>query len=288
MKTKFATMQRLRVATARYDLALRLWGEPSEEALVLLHGFFGSGADWSDIAERFAGARCVIAPDIPGHGESRARETYAPGDYSMENVADGLSEALTLLGVRATHFCGYSMGGRLALFCGLRFPALALSTTTLSATAGLETEEERAARRASDEILAQRLEQEPFDEVLTRWYEQSLFADFRRAPAFPALFAKRLGANPLEAARSLRDMGTGAQPSLWERLPANDIRQLGFVAGARDEKFTRIAERMHALAPRSTLTIIPNAGHVVFVEQPEATFRAIESIVLSSTTITQP
>ena len=278
-KTSLPPARTLRVGTTRYDLALRLWGEPSDEALVFLHGFLGAGEDWSDLAEGFARAgRYVIAPDIPGHGETRARGDYAAGDYAMENVAEALREALATLGVSAARLCGYSMGGRLALFTALRFPDIIRSATTLSATAGLETEEERAQRRASDEALARGLETEPFQDFLSRWYAQDLFADFRCAAIFPTFFAKRLNGDAREAARSLRDMGTGAQPSLWERLSENRV-PLNVVAGERDEKFIRIARRMHALAPRSTLTIIPDAGHVVFAENPEATARAIAATI---------
>lgn len=76
-------------------------------------------------------------------------------------------------------------------------------------------------------------------------------------------------------ANSLRGVGTGAQPSLWERLPALRIPVL-LIAGALDAKFRRTAERMTERLPNARLEIVPDAGHAMHFERPEL-FDAIVS-----------
>ena len=63
-------------------------------------------------------------------------------------------------------------------------------------------------------------------------------------------------------------MGTGVQPSLWDRLGELDMPTL-LLCGALDTKFSAINAEMHDLMPHSTLTVIPDAGHTTHVEQPE-------------------
>jgi len=258
------------VQTSEYHLHLREWGDSTKPPLLFLHGFLGSGEDWSAIAEELSADFYVLAPDIPGHGKTTTRENTEtqPELFSMPRVARAIVEMLEALHIERTYLCGYSMGGRLALYLAVRFPEHVHSALILSATAGLRTEEERHTRRESDERLAQRLEHEPFEQFLTFWYEQPLFASLRGHPSFAEITQKRKNGQPEGAAASLRGMGTGAQPSLWEELPRNTL-PITFAAGALDTKFTALAEELHNHTPQSTLHIVPNAGHALQYESTE-------------------
>ncbi len=257
-----------------FDVMTHQWGDKSNPPLLLLHGFLGSGEDWRAIAEKLVANFHVIAPDIPGHGATKPihstdasfHSTDAPLEvYSLENVALEMLGVLDKLSIETAYLCGYSMGGRLALFMALRFPERFRKALILSATAGLRTEEERHARRASDEHLAERLETEPFEEFLAFWYHQPLFSSLREHPAFEQIVRKRKDGNPHGAALSLRGMGTGSQPPLWAELPRNTLT-ITFMAGALDKKFTVLAEKLHANTPHSALHIVPNAGHALHYE----------------------
>ena len=87
------------------------------QTLVLLHGFTGSAAGWSDLLLRLeAPGRWLIALDMPGHGESDAPAD--PALYTMERTQATILAALKALGVepREAILLGYSMGGRIALY----------------------------------------------------------------------------------------------------------------------------------------------------------------------------
>jgi 2-succinyl-6-hydroxy-2,4-cyclohexadiene-1-carboxylate synthase len=60
-------------------------------------------------------------------------------------------------------------------------------------------------------------------------------------------------------------MGTGHQPSLWEKLAQNQIPLL-LLAGEDDDKFTTINAEITSLCPAATLKIIPNSGHNIHFE----------------------
>lgn len=70
-------------------------------------------------------------------------------------------------------------------------------------------------------------------------------------------------------ANSLRGVGTGVQPTLHEQLDALTLPTL-LLAGELDSKFCQIARQMAARIPQADLRIVPNAGHTIHLEQPEA------------------
>jgi pimeloyl-ACP methyl ester carboxylesterase len=84
-----------------------------------------------------------------------------------------------------------------------------------------------------------------------------------------AAHADRLRNSPGGLAAALRGLGTGALPSLWDRLGELPM-PVTLVAGERDAKFRAIAERMRSRLPRASVTVVPGAGHAAHLEVPEA------------------
>ncbi|RLT38722.1 MAG: 2-succinyl-6-hydroxy-2,4-cyclohexadiene-1-carboxylate synthase [Chloroflexi bacterium] len=241
--------------------------------LLLLHGFTGSGASWAAHAAylRTAGLR-VLSPDLPGHG---ANLPANPDDYTMEVAAGQLAALLEAEKSGPVHLLGYSMGGRLALYFALHYPEKVRSLILESASPGLASAEERAARRASDDALADRIEREGIPAFVAFWESLPLWKSQACLPvaAQQWLHESRLRNDPTGLARSLAGMGSGVQPSLWERL--NELRMPALLlAGAEDAKFVEIAQQMAERIPSARLEVVPEAGHTVHWEQPDA-FREI-------------
>lgn len=236
----------------------------SGDPLLLLHGFSGSGANWAGQVEAFAPHFTVITVDLPGHGQ-----TDSPADssrYTFEFAAADLIAILDSLGFASVHLLGYSMGGRLALYTALTYPMRINRLVLESASPGLKTAAEREARTASDEALARRIETEGISAFADYWTSLPLFAT-QPPEVRQRLHGQRLHNNPLGLANSLRGMGTGAQPSLWERLGELSMPTL-LLCGALDTKFAAINAEMHALIPQSKLVTVSGAGHTIHAEQP--------------------
>ncbi|WP_376796850.1 2-succinyl-6-hydroxy-2,4-cyclohexadiene-1-carboxylate synthase [Thermogemmatispora sp.] len=258
-------------------LEARPTDQRTQPALVLLHGFTGSALGWGPFLEEFAAAGWrVIALDLHGHGLSEAPAD--PRRYSMEHCRADLLEALRQLGIAPAQaiLLGYSLGGRIALYCSFSgfFRALILE----SASPGIADPQERELRRRHDEALAASLEREGLAAFVTRWEQQPLFASQQRLPAEKraALRAQRLANRPEGLAGSLRGVGTGVQPPLHARLPELQLPVL-LICGALDEKFCAIGQEMAQRLPHATLAIVPEAGHTVHLEQP----RRFAELVLS-------
>lgn len=236
--------------------------------VVLLHGFTGAAAGWAALAGALAPQFTAIAIDIVGHGKADAPE--AVERYRMRRCVDDLAAALRLLGHERAAWLGYSMGGRTALQVAVHRPDVVSGLVLESATPGFRTAEERAARVASDEALAERIEREGVEAFVDEWQELPLFATQQRMPqaAQDAVRAGRLANRATGLANSLRGMGTGAQEAVHERLGGVAVPVL-LVAGALDERFTQTGREMAQTLPNATMTLIDDAGHAAHIERPE-------------------
>jgi len=253
----------------------------SGQTILYLHGFIGGKEDWTEIAERVGAQYTHLPVDLPGHGTTAPMMApqLTDHDFTMTGCASLVVRLLDDLHVERCHLVGYSMGGRLALYLLVHHGDRFHKAVVESASPGLETENERRARLDHDFHLARRLEDEPIDTFLKDWYAQQLFATMDRQGArFAALLARRRRAQPGGLARSLRLMGTGAQPSLWEDLGRIEAPLL-LVTGERDTKFTAIAERTAPLCPKAVTAIIPHAGHNVHFERPDVYAHTLEEFL---------
>jgi 2-succinyl-6-hydroxy-2,4-cyclohexadiene-1-carboxylate synthase len=223
--------------------------------LVLLHGFTQTGASWDGVTRALPGRYRALAPELgagPWEAELDRLEALAP---------DGCVLA------------GYSMGGRLALALALRRPGRVGRLVLVSASPGLAGAEERAARRAADAALAERIEAVGVEAFAREWAAQPLFAGQPEEVAALA-HEDRLRHSAAEHAAQLRGLGTGVMPPLWDRLGELAI-PVTVVVGERDAKFRALAERMAERLPDGEIVVVEGAGHAVALEDPAAVAAAI-------------
>lgn len=207
------------------------------------------GEAWKPVAERLATRYRSICID--------------PLESTLEGRLEELAERA---GTGAT-LVGYSMGGRLALHAALRAPGRFAALVLVGASAGIEDESARAARRSFDEALAEWMERRPIDEVVARWEASPIFATQSRALR-AAQRAARLSHDPAELASLLRTAGQGALSPVWHRLGEIACPAL-IVAGELDREYVEAARRMAEAMPSATAHVIPGAGHAPQLEAPD-------------------
>ncbi len=246
-----------------YQFHYFLTGNKNQPVILLLHGFTCDSQDFNQIISLLSESYCCLALDLPGHGKTRVI-----GDescYNISNTAKALIELLDDLQIDKCFLLGYSMGGRLALYMTLHFADRFEKVVLESASPGLKTAKDRSHRLQSDSHIAQKLENSNLKEFLLSWYDRPLFKSLKKSPNFDRLIEARLANNPLELAKSLRNMGTGNQPSLWAQLAQNQIPLL-LLVGEYDDKFTTINTEIANLCPAASLKIIAKSGHNIHFE----------------------
>jgi 2-succinyl-6-hydroxy-2,4-cyclohexadiene-1-carboxylate synthase len=255
-------------AYLRLSMRLCYTSAGSGPALVFLHGFTGCGANWDFLRSTFAPQFRMIAVDVLGHGRSPSPAEVSR--YTMEACIQDLEETLTALDVPQATVVGYSMGGRVALSWAAAHPERVQRLILESASPGLATPAERAIRIQNDEALAAQIETHGLAWFVDHWENIPLFASQKMLPEATRarLRAQRLRNNALGLANSLRGLGTGAQPALWDQLGAIHI-PITLLTGELDAKFTAIAAHMAQQMPQARSVVAVNVGHAVHVEAPE-------------------
>jgi 2-succinyl-6-hydroxy-2,4-cyclohexadiene-1-carboxylate synthase len=260
-------MARLMINGVQINVDIRM-GPPDAPALVLMHGFTGSAGSWAARMEALAEVCTTIAIDALGHGDSDSPAD--PARYAMPHVVADTLAIMDHLDIEHVGLLGYSMGGRMALHVAVAAAPRLDFLVLESASPGLRTPEERAARIAADEQLAVLLEREGIAAFVDRWEQAPIFASQENLPrdTWKAQRSRRLRSNPHGLAMSLRGAGTGAQAPLHDSLPGLDLPVL-LIAGSLDAKFCAIAQEMHAALPSAELAVVADAGHAVHLEAPE-------------------
>jgi 2-succinyl-6-hydroxy-2,4-cyclohexadiene-1-carboxylate synthase len=230
------------------------------ETLVLLHGFGGTHRTWDGVVERLDPERYrPLALDLPGHGGA--------ADHPWPICFEDCVRAVLAAAPERFALCGYSLGGRVALHVALAAPERVTRLYVIAANPGIDDVAERAARLASDERLAQRLESGPFEDFIESWRTQPLFAEDPPEVGELARAEQRRN-EPLPLAAAMRGLSVGAMEPLWDRLGELAI-PVTFLAGERDAKFRAIGERFVRVCPGAR-TLVVEGGHALPLENPQA------------------
>lgn len=236
-------------------------------AVVFLHGLFGQGKNFTQIAKGLLPEYRSVLVDLPNHGRSGWTEHL---DYA--EMADLIAEDLRSgpAADQPVHLVGHSMGGKVAMVLALRHPELIdklvivdISPVSRSGSMGefehlldslaqvdLNT---LASRREADEQL-----QDPIPASMTRGFLLQSLA--REDGEFRWLSNLGLLRAELEVIGGFPEFGeeqfTG--PVLW-------------IAGA-ESPYIKDEHRpeMRALFPKAHLIRLKDAGHWVHAEQPDA------------------
>lgn len=230
--------------------------------LVLIHGAGGTHLHWPPPLRHLAEAR-VIAPDLPGHGQSGGEAN------TIEDKATAVLELLDALNVARAILAGHSMGGALALTLALTHPERVAGLVLVSTGARL---------RVAPALLAQ--VESDFRGAVSLII-QNVFAPSAPPAITRAAHTRMLEINPQVL---LND---------WRACDSFDVRErLGEIAvpalvlcGAEDtmtpEKHARfLAEQL----PRAELQLFPAAGHMLPLEQPDAVTKAMQKFVAAGQT----
>jgi pimeloyl-ACP methyl ester carboxylesterase len=244
-------------------------------AVLLVHGITNSSATWTPVSERLAarGLR-VLAPDLPGHGNSQRQR----GDHSLGAHATMLRDFLSIVDVDPVTIVGHSLGGGVVMQFAYQFPEL-VERMVLVSSGGL-------GREVSPAIRAATL---PFAEQVIGI---GASRPVTRAAGFVGGTLGRLGIKPggdfeeiMEGLSSLSDRErrqafvrtARSVITPWgQRVAATDKLYLArdmptlMVAGERDAVIPADHTRRAAeLTPGSRVEIFEDSGHFPHLDEPE-------------------
>ena len=240
------------------------WHERMPKKLVCLHGFTGTASSWEELAQQLPDVH-VIAIDLIGHGMSDVPQNAS--DYEMSVQLQLLHEVFQRLQLDRFTLLGYSMGGRVALSYAVQYPEQIEKLLLESASPGLVDEGARQERIVADNALADFIEREGLEAFVEKWANIPLFETQKQLPQHMqhAIRTERLSQQPLGLANSLRGIGTGRMPAVWDQLITLPM-PVHLLVGELDIKFVNIAHEMKKQITNAQITQFLGCGHTIHVE----------------------
>jgi len=248
--------------------------------LLLVHGMAGSSNTWRDVMPALAQRYTVVAPDLPGHGESdKPRQ-----DYSLGAHANALRDLLVALEIDHATIVGQSLGGGVAMqlayqhpqYCerlvlvssgglgpevswmlrALTFPGAEYVMPVIFPSFVRDAGNAISRRLRSFGVRAPRIEEE--------WRGYVSLTDPETRQAF------------LRTLRAVVDIG-GQTVSARDRLYLSSLLPTLILWGERDRIIpVAHARDAHQAMPGSHLVLFKECGHFPHTEEPE---RFVEALV---------
>jgi esterase len=256
----------------------QLTGNPSGQKLVFLHGLMGSAANWRRITPAFESEFNILTFDQRGHG----RSFHPPQGYRPQDYAQDLKHILDDLGWERIHLVGHSMGGRNALEFAVQYAqrvtrlviedigpdasSFAISRIEqLLELVPTPFADRTAAKNFFENEYPQKIAFYPNPEVVSRFFLSNIEQ-------------KENGTQDWRFAKDaiLASLREGRNTDRWDgyqnlKMPVLVMR------GERSKDLPReVFDRMLKVLPHAKGIEIPNAGHWIHFEQPEAFIQGLK------------
>lgn len=236
--------------------------------IILLHGIFAEKDHWADFARPITATRRVIAPDLPGFGES-TRDEAQPYDYAAHTRR--LRELMDAWGIAKAHLAGNSMGGTIAALLALEHPDRVASVAFVGAPHGLRSPQPSRMDRLID------AGQRPLVAHDAAAFKAMMALVFEKRPflPYPILHASEQDALRNAASNTrLWDAQLKDRYLLEQRLTTGLAQPTLVLWGERDRVFDISgSEALRALLPGARIERLPGIGHLPMMEAPGDTAR---------------
>jgi pimeloyl-ACP methyl ester carboxylesterase len=247
------------VEASGHSIAYRRAGDGPP--LVLLHGFLCDSRAWrrqlTDLSDEFT----VVAWDAPGAGGS----SDPPDPFTITNWAHSLAAFLDAHGIERGHLLGLSWGGVLAQEFYRLYPTRVLRLILADTYAGWKgslgesAAQERLARCVRESSL-------PPEEFVARWVPKEFFTEGASPELKEEMSSVVQTFHPTGfrlMARALADTDT------TKLLPSIAVPTLLLWGDGDRRSPLSVADQFRLAIPNARLEVIPSAGHVSNMEQPE-------------------
>jgi 3-oxoadipate enol-lactonase len=241
-------------------------------AVLLLHAFPLGLSMWEPQVEALAATHRVVRFDARGFGGSQL-DDFAP--LAMERIADDGAYVLDQLWIEKAVVHGCSMGGYAAFAFARRHPKRLAGLVLQDTRAGADTPEGRANRAA----LAAKVLEEGAAAAVEAFLPKLLgeTSHRERAALVATLRERILATSPRAIANGL--YGLAARPDSRATLPGIAVPTLVLV-GAEDVLTPPDeAKAMASALPGARLEVVPRAGHLANLENPDAVNAALRAFL---------
>jgi pimeloyl-ACP methyl ester carboxylesterase len=243
-------------------IAYRTFGKEENPAVLFIHGFPMSGSMWQKQTADLSHEYFCVTCDLRGLGHSMG---YSPL-FTMEHLADDIAELAAHLSLKETAACGLSMGGYVLLRVVEKFPALLKGVIFCDTKADADDNAGKLKRANAIQSIEQN-----GAEAFVRSFIPTCLAE-GSAEKMGTLYTELLE----EWTKANAEALIGSQLAMLSRTDTNGmLRELSlpalFICGEQDTITPpAVMNKMAANIEEAKFRIIPGAGHLAPLEQPQA------------------
>lgn len=242
------------------EVAIYVQGDAAAPVVFMTHSILAASMMWEAQAELLAAAGWrVVRADTRGHGASPA--SAAP--YTMSDLVADTVAVLDALQIERAHYVGLSLGGMSGFGLGIDHPdrllSLCLCDTRADAPAAFAApwdDRIAIARQHGCAALA--------ESTTERWFGKPFL---EAHPALAHRFRETAAATPIEGfvgcARAIQQLGY--LPDVGRITTPTTL-----IVGANDGPLPQAMRDIQALITGAVLEVIPGAGHLPNIDQPDA------------------
>jgi pimeloyl-ACP methyl ester carboxylesterase len=247
--------------------------------IVFVHEFAGDYRSWEPQMRHFG--RRYRAVTFAARGYPPSDVPADPASYSQERAADDIAAVLDGLSISKAHIVGLSMGGFATLHFGFRHPGRALSLCVAGCGYGAEPEQQTRFKGEADAVAASILSDgiKAFSE---RYAYGPTRVQFENKDPRGFLEFKQMLAEHDSRGSANTQLGVQRErPSLYalvDQMRALTVPTL-VVTGDEDWPCLMPAILMKRNIPSAALSVLPNSGHTINIEEPDEFNRVVLNFV---------
>ena len=249
-----------------------------KETILFIHGLGGTRKHWQQNMPALSRNYRTIAVDLPGYGDSKLPEV--PEGNLLQFFSKSLLALMDSLSIRKAHVAGHSMGGQVAMLLAFEHPER-VQKLILAAPAGLETFTEAESAGLKQYAAATFPVVQPEKQI-----RENFLLNFYQIPEqAEMLIQDRLRLNESSDYSMYAKVLTAGVEGMLHMPVASRLSELKspvlIVFGKEDKLIPNrylhpsltteeVAKVGQQAIPESRLAWIPEAGHLLMFEKPEA------------------
>lgn len=258
------------------NLSMHYSDQGNGQVLLLIHGFPLNRRLWQPQISSLSDVARVIAPDLRGHGDTPPKPFQNQRLYPMNLLAEDcicLLDALQIF--QPVVVAGLSMGGYVAFALYRNYPQRVARLILVSTRATADTPEGKANREKAAEVALQEGAPAIAQSMLPRMLAPQTYTNR------PDLVETVMGIMKVTSVEGTVGalLGMKDRPDSTTALSEISVPTL-IIHGAEDQIIPLDeVQTMHARIPDAILRIIPDAGHLVNLEQPKLFNQAVRDFL---------
>jgi pimeloyl-ACP methyl ester carboxylesterase len=247
--------------------------------VVFVHEFAADHRSWELQMRHFGQRYRCVTYGARGYPPSDVPES--PESYSQDIAADDILAVMDHLGIDKAHIVGLSMGGFATLHFGFRHPGRALSLCVAGCGYGAE-KDQQAKFKAEVEVVAKALLTEGMPAFAEKYAYGPTRVQFEnKDPRGFAQFKKELAEHSALGSANTQIGCQGRRPSLYDlvdKMRALTVPTL-ILTGDEDWSCLQPGVLMKREIPSAALSVMPNCGHTVNLEDPDLFNRIVGDFI---------